>query len=269
MSVHIAINFMFISQGRSGKRERGNQMPKYRKKIWAGDIYEVEEFYSPRTVGKKYERGRNENLTSEEQEKRNLEIARKNLTRTINANFGKEDYFVLFTYDRIVTEEEAKKEMQNFFSRLKRWRKRNGFGEVKYIQVTETEGRVHHHVILNGFDGFSLKEAREVLQSVWDRGLVKIKSLKKNQRDTKLATYISKENTRKGTKRWTRSRNLKEPKVTIEQVKETKGKKAKPLHVPKGYDLYIKTEDFFPEIGWVRYMKAVKKGGMDYGDCND
>lgn len=44
-------------------------MPKYRKKIRSGDVYEVEEFYSPRTIGKKYERGRNENLTSEEQAK--------------------------------------------------------------------------------------------------------------------------------------------------------------------------------------------------------
>lgn len=32
-------------------------MPKYRKKIRSGDVYEVEEFYSPRTIGKKYERG--------------------------------------------------------------------------------------------------------------------------------------------------------------------------------------------------------------------
>mgnify|MGYP007025191466 CR=1 FL=1 len=45
------------------------------------DVYEVEEFYSPRTIGKKYERGRNENLTPEEQAKRNLNIARKKLTR--------------------------------------------------------------------------------------------------------------------------------------------------------------------------------------------
>ena len=27
-------------------------MPKYRKKIRSGDVYEVEEFYSPRTIGK-------------------------------------------------------------------------------------------------------------------------------------------------------------------------------------------------------------------------
>ena len=26
------------------------------------------------------------------------------------------------------------------------------------------------------------------------------------------------------------------------------------------------TEDYFEEIGWVRYMKAVKEGGMDYGE---
>ena len=73
-------------------------MPKYRKKIWSGDVYEVEEFYCPRTIGKKYERGRSENLTSEEQAKRNLQIARKKLTRSINANFNGDDYFVLLTY---------------------------------------------------------------------------------------------------------------------------------------------------------------------------
>ena len=66
-------------------------MPKYRKKITAGDVYEVEEFYSPRTIGKKYERGRNENLTPEEQAKRNLNIARKKLTRSVNANFNGND----------------------------------------------------------------------------------------------------------------------------------------------------------------------------------
>ena len=44
-------------------------MPKYKKKILAGDVYEVEEFYCPRSIGKKYERGRNENLTSEDQKR--------------------------------------------------------------------------------------------------------------------------------------------------------------------------------------------------------
>ena len=93
-------------------------MPKYRKKIKDGDVYEVEEFYCPRTIGKKYERGRRENLTSEEQAKRNLQIARKNLTRTINANFSGKDYFVLLTYAAEVTVEEARRLLAYFFLRL-------------------------------------------------------------------------------------------------------------------------------------------------------
>ena len=87
-------------------------MPKYRKKIRAGDVYEVEEFYSPRTIGKKYERGRNENLTPEEQVKRNLNIARKKLTRLVNVNFNGEDYFILLTYDREMDAERAKVEIE-------------------------------------------------------------------------------------------------------------------------------------------------------------
>lgn len=238
-------------------------MPKYRKKIWAGDVYEVEEFYSPRTIGKKYERGHRENLTSEEQQKRNLAIARKGLTRIINANFSGRDYFVLLTHDGIVSVEEAKKERSNFFKRLKRYRKANGFSDLKYISVIEERGRVHHHMILNCFEGLNMKDALEILQGIWGKGLVKIKHLYQNQKDTRLASYITKENIRKGAKRWSSSRNLEQPKVKVEEVKETKRKTN--LKPPKGYQLIMHTEDYFAEIGWVRYLKAIRKGGMDYG----
>ena len=240
-------------------------MPKYRKKIKAGDVYEVEEFYSPRTIGKKYERGRREGLTTEEQEKRNLQIARKKLTRLINANFNGKDYFVLLTYDKNADIAEARKEIGNFFKRLKRYRLKNGFSDLKYISVIETQGRVHHHVVMNAFENLSMKEAQEILQDVWGRGLVKIKHLYKNQKDNRLATYISKENIKKGAKRWSSSRNLKQPEIKIELVKESKNRR--PIRPPKGYKVVFFTEDFFEEIGWVRYMKAVKEGGMDYGDC--
>lgn len=241
-------------------------MPKYRKKIKAGDVYEVEEFYCPRTIGKKYERGRRENLTSEEQAKRNLAIARKNMTRTINANFSGKDYFVLLTYAAEVTVEEARKLLANFFLRLKRYRKKNGFSDLRYVAVTETQGknnRVHHHVVMNAFDGLSMKEGLEILLEKWGHGTVLIKHLYKNQKDNRLASYISKENIRKGAKRWSTSKNLKKPVVKIEQVKETK--KKLPLRPPKGFDVILQTEEFFEEIGWVRYMKAIRKGGMDYG----
>lgn len=239
-------------------------MPKYRKKIWAGDIYEVEEFYCPRTIGKKYERGHRENLTSEEQAKRNLALARKHLTRRINANFNGQDYFVLLTHDGPVSMAEAKRERKNFFDRLKRFRKKNGFSELKYIAVIEKQGRVHHHIVMNGFDGLSLKEAQEILQELWGKGLVLLKRLYKNQPDNRLASYLTKENIQKGAKRYSSSRNLKEPKVEIAVVQETKRKTA--LRAPKGYQIVLATEDYFAEIGWVRYLKAIRKGGMDFGE---
>ena len=245
-------------------------MPKYRKKIWAGDIYEVEEFYSPRTIGKKYERGRRENLTTEEQQKRNMAMARKGLTRIINANFTGKDYFVLLTYAMDVTVDEAKKEFSNFRDRLNRYRKKNKFSELKYIAVIETQGkkkRVHHHVLINAFDGMSMKEAAEILENVWGKGTVLIKHLYKNQKDNRLASYITKENKRKGEKGWSSSRNLVQPKVKLEVVEETKRKIS--LRPPKGYTMILHTEEFFEEIGWVRYMKAIKEGGMDYGSFEE
>ena len=241
-------------------------MPKYRKKIRSGDVYEVEEFYCPRTIGKKYERGRSENLTSEEQAKRNLQIARKKITRSINTNFNGDDYFVLLTYAAEVTMEQAKKEFSNFRDRLNRYRNKNGFSKLKYIAVVETQGkknRVHHHVVMNRFEGLSMKEAAEILEDVWGKGTVLIKKLYKNQKDNRLASYISKENIRKGAKRWSTSWNLKKPEVKLEVIKETKRKVS--LRPPKGFDVIVQTEDYFAEIGWVRYMKAVRRGGMDYG----
>lgn len=245
-------------------------MPKYRKKIKAGDVYEVEEFYCPRTIGKKYERGRRENLTSEEQAKRNLALARKGMTRIINTNFTGKDYFVLLTYAAEVTVEEARRLLANFFLRLKRYRRKNGFSDLKYVAVTETQGkneRVHHHVVMNAFDGLSMKEGLEILLEKWSHGTVLIKHLYKNQKDNRLASYISKENIKKGAKRWSTSRNLKKPEIKIEQVKETK--KKVPLRPPKGYRVIFSAEDYFEEIGWVRYMKAVREGGMDYGEYDE
>ena len=238
-------------------------MPKYRKKIWSGDVYEVEEFYCPRSIGKKYERGMNENLTSEEQEKRNLKLARKKMTRLVNANFGGEDYFVLLTFSKEVTREEAKKDLGNFWKRLGRWKKKRG-EELKYIWVLEEQGKIHFHIIMNEIKNMNMKQAWEVLQEKWGNGLVLIKKMKKNQPDMKLANYLTKEKVKKGERRWKASRNLKQPKVKIEQL----GEKPRKPYVPKGYDLVWYTEDFYVEIGWVRFLKAVKKGGCDFGADN-
>ena len=64
--------------------------------------------------------------------------------------------------------------------------------------------------------------------------------------------------------RWSCSRNLEKPKVKVEEVSESKTHR--PLNVPKGYIRLVYTENFFAEIGWVRYLKAVRAGGEDYGE---
>ena len=56
-------------------------MPRYIKKIWSGDVYEAEEYYSRRKINKSCLRGPNVNGSSAEQQERNLKYARKKLAR--------------------------------------------------------------------------------------------------------------------------------------------------------------------------------------------
>ncbi len=234
-------------------------MPRYRKHIWAGDVYECEEYYSPRAIGKKYNRGQNEILTSEEQKERNLKIARRKLSRLINANFKQGDLFITLTYRCRLTREEIKRELRNFLSRLRRWRKKKGLPAIKYIVVTESEsGREHHHLLVNAMD-ITLKEMTEL----WGNGRVMISQLEPGGDYTGLARYITKENVKEYEKRWTTSRNLEQPKVVVKKLGSVKPKK-KPK-APKGYVVVESSEYFSEDIGAVRYLKAIRVGGDDYG----
>lgn len=180
----------------------------------------------------------------------------------INCNFGERDYFVTLTFDSKKTIEEARKDLTNFFRRMKRYRVKNNYSELKYISVLELEGRPHFHVVMNGFDDLSNKEAVQIITEVWGNGLVLLKKLLKAQEDTRLATYITKENYEKNARRWTQSRNLLKPRVKLEKI-EGKSRKLRP---PKNYIIIYNIETFSTEIGYLRYLKAVRKGGMDYGD---
>ena len=234
-------------------------MPRYRKHIWAGDVYECEEYYSPRAIGKKYNRGQNELLTSEEQKERNLKLARRKLSRLINANFRQGDLFITLTYRSRLSREEIKKQLRNFLDRLRRWRKKKSLPAIKYIVVTESEsGREHHHLLVNAMD-ITLKE----LTKLWGLGRVMISQLEPGGDYTGLARYITKENIKEYEKRWSTSRNLLQPKVIVKKIKSANFKK-KP-QAPKGYVVVESSEYFAEEIGPIRYLKAIRIGGDDYG----
>ena len=235
-------------------------MPRYRKKIWSGDVFEIEEYYSPRAIGKKYERGKNEMLTTKEQLERNLRIARKKLARLVNANFKAGDLFLTLTHEKWVNRKDAKRLLANFIERLRRQRKKDGLPELKYIVITESEKkRVHHHVLINRID----RTAAE-LRTLWGLGRIDIKPLEAGADKTAFAQYITKESVDRGERRWSPSRNLTQPKVEVLKLASARPKKRP--QAPKGYHAVEYSEYFSEEIGAIYYLKAIRIGGTDFGE---
>lgn len=235
-------------------------MPRYIKKIWSGDVYEAEEYYSRRKINKSSLRGPNENGSSAEQQERNLKYARKKLARKINANFGKGDLFLTLTHKQYVGYGEAKRQLQNFLKRLKRKRKKMGLPELKYVAVTEAEDkRAHHHLVVSGTD-LTVDQWTEL----WGQGRIMISRLEPDGDYTGLTRYITKECPLDHSKRWSCSRNLVEPKVEVVPMKDEKPKQR--LRVPKGYREVERYEYASEENGMFRYIKAIRNGGADYGE---
>lgn len=235
-------------------------MPRYLKRIWAGDVYEEKIYFSPRERGMSFERGAKENLSSEEMAEYNCLEARRKCARMVNANFRQGDLFLTLTFRERVDVENALRLFRNFISRLKRLRKRKGYSELKYLYVVESKRkREHIHLLINKMD-LSMKEISEV----WGLGRVMVSILEPGGDYTGLAYYITKENYKEYGKRWSGSRNLEKPKVKVTLVSEEK--KTKRLRVPKNYKV-IEEVQYYSEItGHTRYVRAVKIGGEDYGN---
>lgn len=235
-------------------------MPRYIKRIWAGDVYEAKEYFSPRERGMSCERAAKENLSSEEMAEYNCLEARRKCARMVNANFRQGDLFLTLTFRGRVDVENALRLFRNFISRLKRLRKRKGYSELKYLYVVESKRkREHIHLLINKMD-ISMKE----LSEVWGLGRVMVSILEPGGDYTGLAYYITKENYKEYGKRWSGSRNLEKPKVKITLVSEEK--KTKRLRVPKNYKVIEEVQYYSEVTGHTRYVRAVKIGGEDYGN---
>lgn len=233
-------------------------MPRYLKKIWAGDVYEAKEYSSTRQRGKGYQRSMKENISTEEMQEYNVMESRKKCGRMINANFGEGDLFLTLTHREAVGMKDALRLLRNFIGRLKRLRKRKGYDALKYIYVTETgkKGREHHHMIINSMD-MTLKE----LSELWGLGRVMISRLEPGGDYTGLAFYITKENYKEYGRRWNGSRNLTKPRETVTEIK-----KSRKLTAPKGYKVIEEFSYYSEMTGYTRYLKAIRNGGTDYGE---
>ena len=107
------------------------------------------------------------------------------------------------------TEDAAKKDLRNFFRRVRRLYKAAGV-EFKYISVTEKgsrSGRVHHHLIVTG--GVS----RDDLEALWTAGRANTKRLQFDDNGlVGLSVYMTKQ--KLYFRRYNCSRNLKDPDKT-------------------------------------------------------
>lgn len=230
-------------------------MPFYVVEYFSGDVYEKEEYFSPRKRGHSIPRSANENLTTEQQKEINIKQARKKLTRLINTNFNEKDLFVTLTHEKRLPLDKAKVELKKFHRKVRAYRRKVGLSELKYVCVTENENkRVHHHIVMSGM-------SLDVLNDIWKLGSTWMCNLYEDHDYRGLAKYLTKETTKYHQKRWTCSKNLEKPRVVEKQLKnESK------LKVPKGYKLLEKLSYFSDESGQMSYIKAIKIGGTDYAE---
>ena len=191
----------------------------YRKrKIQAGKTMLVEVGPDCRE-GKSKPRGKRQNPTPEAVANYNEKLAEKKLRLLLNHNFGAGDYHLVLTYEgQPPTVEEGKRNLRNFLRRATRAAVKEEL-ELRYIAVTEWQAhRIHHHIIVGGLS------AREATKQWLPHGHAHITYLYPDGDYGKLAAYLIKEtkqSLRAGliTKRWSGSKNLKQPDVKEKTVK--------------------------------------------------
>lgn len=203
-------------------------MPYREKRIYSGNMLEIE-IYPISVQERKMPRKKKEKESSLKQQNLNDKNAKKKLIRYINTNFTDDDLSVHTTYNLEnlpKSQEEAKRNEVNYLRRINHNRKKNGMSPAKYIAVIEYHNpdgadkrkkiRIHHHFIISGMD-------RDTIEQLWGKGRANADRLKADEFGYEgLARYLVKDPN--GAKRWTQSKNLKQPTIKINDYKFSKRK---------------------------------------------
>lgn len=165
-------------------------------------------------------------MSSEKQKEQNIRQSKRRLILLLEANFQTwKDNHVTLTYagDELPDFRRIKKDMRNFFSRVKRLREKLGLDELKYIYAIghDQNQRPHVHCVLSG--GMD----RSQLERLWGHGNANNMELQGYGSGLQgIANYLFKQNEsakRRGErfylKSWTPSRNLKKPKEHVSDSK--------------------------------------------------
>lgn len=214
-----------------------------RKKFFCGDSIEIEEGHTGRYGAPGMKRAKRKKPTPEQMAKQNQWKKERDIRRLLKENFTEHDYWITLTYrpeERPKNTKGAKQQFQNFLRKMRgQYKKRKK--ELKYIGVMETgsKGAVHYHIVINRIEG-----ADKLVAELWTYGRASFGLLYLEGGFRKLANYIAKEQDEKERKWYSRSRNLKKPKMKKEIMKRKTF--TREIQVPKGY--YLEKESVYEGV---------------------
>ena len=191
-------------------------------------------------------RAEKKNRTPDRVLKNNISRAKRRLVLLMYENFRvNNDIALTLTYagNNLPSYEQAKRDVKNFWRRVKRVRDKRGLPEMKCIGAIghDANQRIHIHCAMTG--GIS----RDELEAIWGNGIANAMRLQDFGGGLQgMANYLYKQNEReklKGNrvnmKSWFSTRNLKQPK---EHVSDSKISKAKIKHI--AYDFRNEAKEF-------------------------
>lgn len=249
-------------------------MPWYKKTIRSGNLLEVRHYFATRD-GRAIPRGENREETPENMAMQNQRRAEMELMRLIACNFGGAMGGGSYTFksSEDIDEDTAMKRERNLLDRIKRARKKAGLEPLRYIAVTEKQGKWHHHIIMQ--DDLRL----QVLEEIWATGQPGKWSVSGRamggDADTyrEVARYLlgtekqsktgrpeaAKPKRRKFQRRWHASKGLR--RSVVEKVEVKRPPRAGTPKPPKGYRLLPEWQVGCDALGNVyMYYAAMREG---------
>lgn len=185
------------------------------KKYICGNFLDVEIFQAPPKT-RRIKRAIRVKESTPAQRNLNDKNSKKHFVRLVHKNFDEKDLYVDLTYDKenIPQErEEVLRDIRNYISRIKRWRKKQGMDPMKYIYVIsnmDQQGRkvrYHVHMIMSGMD-------RDVAEKKWGKGYANTDRLRFDEHGvTGKSLYMARQ--AKGTRSWGSSTNLKRVEAVV------------------------------------------------------
>ena len=223
----------------------------------AGRLWYAKQYtplYGSGTASDKRERRR---YTDKVREAINFRTSYEKLWLLLECNFKWNDLFVTMGYsdDKLPKTKEAAETRLNYFIRdLRAARKRNG-QDLVYVRVTEgyhSDGRLHHHLILNATgDDFDL------IRKLWAKNGADVDFELYCRKDPVAhAKYITKEPREKGRRHvgdriWRVSRNCRRPVIIKEDVEP-----GSRLCAPAGANIQTTNEEC-NTFGRFQYIRAI------------